>query len=304
MPCRYLLISIQGYSAKYPKYAQTAKRLIVSGKDDDCTSSDMGSGEGMLLTSDATVWCCIFCNILSIFFFTSVVVVYFMQGGEEQGGMRFYAPSAMRSVKDIASFTENKYRQIGQGASKELEGRDFKAELDIREKKHFLKSSKEQFLKDKEEDLKLLEMGLDAQKDIRSLTPKEIDADEEVESDEDKSEESDDDSETSDDEEELLARELERIREERAKEAALKAQIEAEEAEKRERVEALGGNPLLQGKLAGAFGADTTFAVKRRWDDDVVFKNQSRTERKQPRRFINDTIRSDFHRRFLERYMK
>lgn len=44
--------------------------------------------------------------------------------------------------------------------------------------------------------------------------------------------------------------------------------------------------------------------VKRRWDDDVVFKNQARTEPKQQKRFINDTVRSDFHRRFLDRYIK
>lgn len=43
---------------------------------------------------------------------------------------------------------------------------------------------------------------------------------------------------------------------------------------------------------------------KCRWDDDVVFKNQARGEAKTPKRFINDTIRSDFHRKFLQRYMK
>ncbi|CAN1334322.1 Spliceosome-associated protein CWC15 homolog [Linum perenne] len=41
-----------------------------------------------------------------------------------------------------------------------------------------------------------------------------------------------------------------------------------------------------------------------RWDDDVVFKNQTRGETKTPKRFINDTIRNDFHRRFLQKYMK
>lgn len=41
-----------------------------------------------------------------------------------------------------------------------------------------------------------------------------------------------------------------------------------------------------------------------RWDDDVVFKNQARGETKAPKRFINDTIRNDFHRKFLQRYMK
>ena len=87
--------------------------------------------------------------------------------------------------------------------------------------------------------------------------------------------------------------------------------------------ELLKGNPLLN-------NAPTSFSVKRRlgfcwypvsswilrlgfcwiifrffrWDDDVVFKNQARGEMKAPKRFINDTIRNDFHRKFLHRYMK
>jgi protein CWC15 len=44
--------------------------------------------------------------------------------------------------------------------------------------------------------------------------------------------------------------------------------------------------------------------VSCRWDDDVVFKNQERGEKKYEKRFINDTIRSDFHRRFLEKYIR
>lgn len=63
------------------------------------------------------------------------------------------------------------------------------------------------------------------------------------------------------------------------------------------------GNPLLQEKLA-ASGGGANFALKRRWDDDVVFRNQARSEPKAQRRFINDTIRNDFHRRFLDRYLK
>jgi hypothetical protein len=33
-------------------------------------------------------------------------------------------------------------------------------------------------------------------------------------------------------------------------------------------------------------------------------RNQTRGEPKATKRFINDTIRNDFHRRFLERYIK
>lgn len=60
---------------------------------------------------------------------------------------------------------------------------------------------------------------------------------------------------------------------------------------------ALKGNPLL----AGAGSAQ----IKRKWNDDVVFKNQSRGEGDgKKKRFINDTIRNDFHKAFLKRYMK
>lgn len=46
------------------------------------------------------------------------------------------------------------------------------------------------------------------------------------------------------------------------------------------------------------------YALTLRWDDDVVFKNQAREPKKEARRFINDTVRNDFHRKFLQRYIK
>jgi len=43
--------------------------------------------------------------------------------------------------------------------------------------------------------------------------------------------------------------------------------------------------------------------IKRRWNDDVVFRNQARDEPEHKKRFINDTIRSDFHRSFLKKFI-
>jgi Cwf15/Cwc15 cell cycle control protein len=41
-------------------------------------------------------------------------------------------------------------------------------------------------------------------------------------------------------------------------------------------------------------------ANRARWDDDVVFKGQARgTEDKKPKEFVNDLLRSDFHKRFM-----
>ena len=97
--------------------------------------------------------------------------------------------------------------------------------------------------------------------------------------------------------------ELERIKKERAADAARR---EAEEMQLRaqEKAEELAasGNPAAASLRRGDRGVD--FTAKRRWDDDVVFKNQTRGEPQQKKRFVNDTIRSDFHRRFLNKYIK
>lgn len=81
-----------------------------------------------------------------------------------------------------------------------------------------------------------------------------------------------------------------------------------EERRKREEAEAaalqveesvLSANPLV--------GDDTeteSFTIKKRWYDDTIFKNQARNEPDKKKRFINDTIRSDFHRKFLNKYVK
>lgn len=69
------------------------------------------------------------------------------------------------------------------------------------------------------------------------------------------------------------------------------AERAAEEEEQRE-IDIARGNPLLNAR---------DFTMKRRWDDDVVFKNQARgTEDKNKKKeFINDMLRSDFHKKFM-----
>jgi protein CWC15 len=130
---------------------------------------------------------------------------------------------------------------------------------------------------------------------------RDIDAD--STSDSDGKSDSDDDDDESDEEDESaeLMRELAKIKAERAAAAAAQAEKEAEKAaEQREKDIALG-NPLLNAEQGrGDFG------VKRRWDDDVVFKNQGRgTEEKgKEKRFVNDLLRSDFHRRFMDKYVR
>ncbi|KAI1903166.1 hypothetical protein AGOR_G00024410 [Albula goreensis] len=71
----------------------------------------------------------------------------------------------------------------------------------------------------------------------------------------------------------------------------------------------LSGNPLLN--LAGqpphqTAQSQASFTVKRRWDDDVVFKNCAKgvDESRKEKRFVNDTLRSEFHKKFMEKYVK
>jgi len=110
----------------------------------------------------------------------------------------------------------------------------------------------------------------------------------------------DDDSSDDEDDEAALQAELAKIRSERE---AIK-QREAEEDAKREESKleeaALLGNPLL----AGGSGLDMTGKLKRKWNDDVVFRNQAKGEPEVKKRFINDTIRNDFHKRFLNKFIR
>jgi protein CWC15 len=87
-------------------------------------------------------------------------------------------------------------------------------------------------------------------------------------------------------------RELEKIKKERAAaKAKEEAERAAEEDEQRE-IDVARGNPLLNSR---------DFTMKRRWDDDVVFKNQARgtEDRNKKKEFINDMLRSDFHKKFM-----
>lgn len=57
--------------------------------------------------------------------------------------------------------------------------------------------------------------------------------------------------------------------------------------------EIFNSNPL--------FKEDQEFSLNKKWYEDTIFKNQNKLEKKQIKRFINDTVRSDFHRKFLSK---
>ncbi|KAJ1449785.1 Cwf15/Cwc15 cell cycle control protein-domain-containing protein [Pelagophyceae sp. CCMP2097] len=90
--------------------------------------------------------------------------------------------------------------------------------------------------------------------------------------------------------------ELEKIKKEREEERTRREVEAAADALQAQAEASLTNNPLLN---------EPTGAIKRKWNDDVVFRNQARglSDSTQKRQFVNDTIRSDFHKRFLAKYI-
>jgi len=108
----------------------------------------------------------------------------------------------------------------------------------------------------------------------------------------DDADDDDDDESEDEDDEEVLLRELEKIKKERADQREREEREKAAAEEAKREVDIARGNPLLN---------SDAFAVKRRWDDDVIFKNQARgtDERGKKKEFVNDLLRSDFHKKFM-----
>ncbi|KAK4039682.1 Pre-mRNA-splicing factor Cwf15/Cwc15 [Parachaetomium inaequale] len=234
----------------------------------------------------------------------------------------------------LPAYTQLKFRQPGQGGEADHTTRDLRAELEAAEAAHYAKlkgapvpgteddnstsNAPESSSTTNKRPLPVTSSGENEDDDDNDPESKrrrilaatrDIDADDDDDdgsdaasnADDDDSDDSDD---SSDDEDAELARELERVRRERIerREAEERAR-QAEEQEARERDIALG-NPLLNTAAAGNKAAD--FNIKRRWDDDVVFKNQARGTEEKGRRteFINDLLRSDFHKRFMSKYVR
>ncbi|XP_018564914.1 protein CWC15 homolog [Anoplophora glabripennis] len=203
------------------------------------------------------------------------------RGGQGRNEKDLSAISRQYSSRDLPGHTKLKYREPGQGTVDETRTRDFRRELEERER-----------------DKRPATRTADHYKKLKldQVPAASLDADDPL--DEEDSESSDDE----DDTEALLA-ELNKIKKERAMDQA-KKEIERRQEEERIRMEnILSGNPLLTHYSSGSAKSD--HKVKRRWDDDVVFKNCAKSEpEKKTNVFINDSLRSDFHKKFMEKYVK
>ncbi|KAG8136985.1 putative Protein CWC15-like protein [Naja naja] len=178
------------------------------------------------------------------------------RGGRGKGEGDLSQLSKQYSSRDLPSHTKIKYRQTTQDAPEEVRNRDFRRELEERERVAVREKNRDRPARE------------------------------------------------SDDDTAALLAELEKIKKERAEEQARKEQEQKAEEERIRMENILSGNPLLN--LTGPVQPQTNFKVKRRWDDDVVFKNCAKgvDEMKKDKRFVNDTLRSEFHKKFMEKYIK
>ncbi|EKM81204.1 hypothetical protein AGABI1DRAFT_112890 [Agaricus bisporus var. burnettii JB137-S8] len=246
------------------------------------------------------------------------------------------------SVRDMAAHTKLKFRQVGQTSASEVKKRDLRAELFLAEAEAKNKKRKAEGKpplpiegisasseaqatvegggdEESNKRRKLLQEALDLDKD-------DDDDDEEEEKGEkvgdngsaskkgaadESSEEEEEDSDDEEDETAELLRELDKIKRERAEDKARKEQEQSDQDAATREEHIATANPLLN--LAAALGqtpaglnttAPGTFSVKKRWDDDLVFKNQSMNDGGKPQHFVNDLLRTEFHKKFMSKFIK
>ncbi|RWS04247.1 spliceosome-associated protein CWC15-like protein [Dinothrombium tinctorium] len=212
------------------------------------------------------------------------------KGGFGKGEKNLGVLSKQYSSRDLPSHLKLKYRQSGQGTAEDLKSKDFRKELQERERVAFQEKESSKRSSQQTSSSRAT-AALPSSKKPRLETN--IDADEPI-----RDEDDDDTSDSDEDDTEQLLAELNRIKRERAQEEARKEAERKAQEEKIRMENILSGNPLLNSNKSD-------FKVKRRWDDDVVFKNCAKNdfdEKEKP--FINDTLRSQFHRKFMEKYIK
>ncbi|KAJ4346049.1 complexed with cef1p [Ascochyta clinopodiicola] len=206
----------------------------------------------------------------------------------------------------LPAHTTLKHRQAGQGGDADGYQRDLRAELLEAEARHYAKkngtyvepeaAADPSSAPKRQIDAVAAEDGDEDEADAKrrriEMLEKYRDVDADDSSEGGESSEEEDDSEDEEDEADALVRELEKIKKERAEAKAKEERERAVEEEEQREIDVARGNPLLNAK---------DFTMKRRWDDDVVFKNQARgtEDRNKKKEFINDMLRSDFHKKFM-----
>jgi len=215
------------------------------------------------------------------------------KGGTSKQERSLSSMSKHYSSRDLPSHTKLKTRAEGQGTVTEHRDKDFRSELEDRERVALRARQKERARKEGK--------ALDSPPPVKRtraepVTMANLDADDPVDSSEDSDSDSDDDT-------AVLMAELNKIKAEKAKDDEEKEMRQRDDEEQIRMENIYSGNPLLKEKYSEEGKGD--MKIKKRWDDDVVFKNCSRAEPDDKEKtFINDSLRNEFHRKFMDKYVK
>ena len=239
------------------------------------------------------------------------------EGGWTAGG----ATSSAKSVLDMASHTKLKIRKGAQVVDRKKALKESLLKLEEAEKSSASKIGKRVIDVAVEEQGRLKLLKQTAEVDDEAIRNKYDDEDagggvddddsgggwSDVDEDDDDLDASDsdedsdsDDDDSDDDDEAALQAELAKIRAEREEKKRKEEEAAAAEEESKLEEAAVLGNPLL----ASSEDFSMTGKLKRKWNDDVVFRNQAKGEPEIKKRFINDTVRNDFHKRFLNKFIR
>jgi len=208
-------------------------------------------------------------------------------GRENQGGYEIIAGRHQHGARDMPGELTMKYRHD----VKKVDQQELRRKLEIKEEVYQDKldtDKRRQGLATDapEEKMKVPQL---LNKDMLAELNKFGDSDDEDSSDSDSDSAGDDT-----DEEAELERELKKIKAER------EADRRKQEKERFEKEKATSKNPLMTSTFNNF---NDNFTLKRSWTQDTVFQNQAANEPKRKRRFINDTIRNDFHKKFMGKYV-
>lgn len=187
-------------------------------------------------------------------------------------------PSRHVAQRDMRSHTRLKLRRFGGESAENLEARLKKLKEDLQEREKALQKETE---------------SIDTNKPVAevSVEHQEYDDDDEVLS---------RPSSSSSDEDDAEPDKVRKITSKLGQETdtALKRELLRVQKERQAR-EALGlplsnVNPLLE----------RNSGIQRKWDDDVIFKNQAKPEQaRKEQRFVNDIVHSDKHKGFLKKFV-
>ena len=239
-------------------------------------------------------------------------------------------PTLQFSVKDLPSNTILKRREDSDTYNN-LNPKEKREKLIIELKKREREAMKEKNINDDNEFLpplpvkrqKISENTIAISKIKKEEKKEKNEENEENEKEED--EENEDENEEYEDSEEELRKELEKIKKEQEEEnqkknITIKKNLEEEiKKNNKNSMDSKGlnssfiSNSSFENNYTSTFrnnsssiksSIDNGFSLKKKWYEDTIFKNQSRKEEPIKKRFINDSVHSDFHKRFMAKTMQ